>query len=45
MDKDDAERRQTGAYDADIDFDIRPVDDICLIPCWISRGGEADEWS
>jgi hypothetical protein len=39
-DKDDADRRHTGADDTDVDFDVRPVDHVGLVPCRVIRGGE-----
>lgn len=38
-----ADCRETSADDADIDFDVGPVDDVNLVPCWVSGGGETDE--
>jgi hypothetical protein len=41
-DEDDADCGEAGADDADIDFDVGPVDNIELVPCWICRRSEPD---
>lgn len=41
--QDYANGRKAGADDAHVDFDIRPVHNVDLIPCWVCGGGEVDE--
>lgn len=41
--EDDADRGKASADDPDIDFDVGPVDNVELVPCWICGGGEANE--
>lgn len=42
-DQDDANRGKAGADYANVDFDIRPVDDFDLVPGWVRGGGKANE--
>lgn len=41
-DENDADRWEAGTNDADVDFDVGPVHNIDLIPCWICGRGESD---
>lgn len=42
-DEDDTDRGEASADDADVDFDVGPVDDVDLVPCWVCGGGKTDE--
>lgn len=42
-DEHDAKRRHTSAYDADVDFDVRPVDYVGLVPGGVLGSAEVDE--